>query len=141
MMAEMATIAQGAEALGPAIGPWANLTAVATLIGLCVWIITKYIPGLMATQEKERTSIASVERSERTQQRADFVAEMNEQRRDFLTALAKRDEMTETAISAGRQSIDKLADTVGVLSTGVDRLNDSFASHLEVHGENPPPNV
>lgn len=91
----MTVIAQGTEALGPTLGPWANLTAVAALILLLVWMVTKFMPQLMKEQREEREKIAAVERQERM-----------EQRDSFLQTIHNRDVRIEGLVQAQNKAVN-----------------------------------
>jgi hypothetical protein len=99
MWALLATENNGLDA---AVAPWANLAAVAIMVGLFCWFLTKHIP------EKER----------RLEDRADKKDAL------FLDALAAERERSRHAATTGHQAAQALADNIGEMTTELRRFND-----------------
>lgn len=120
-------LAQGGanDALGPNIGPWANLGAISALIGLCVWIMTKYIPDLNSSERSERVAQRSDFIKELAGQRTEFMTTLRDQRLDFVKAMNDRDARVEAAFDRGQMALSKLSDTFNVLHDDMAKIGEA----------------
>jgi len=77
--------------------PWANLTATASMTGLLIWLITKFLPKIIADNQTHLTKEREANQNHLTQERTAFTVELrsiNSDAKDeadkFITALDKQ---------------------------------------------------
>ena len=123
-----ALLAQGSEALGPTLGPWANLAAVTVMIGLLVWMVTTFMPKLMAQQREEREKIASTERAEREGLRISFLNAIQERDSKISDLIQEHNAAVVESTAVSRECAHVLRDATSLIN----KLKQSAPS-ISVH--------